>query len=366
MSQSVVSEEGNVSNALLNVISQLSVYTNKYFLGFVIIIGISGNILSIIVFRRCKRRDLVTVTYLTPLAYADLITLLYGAYTWIVTGILEKSGGYFFTESCFSLHAQIWCKCIGYVYRTSSSISSYILVLFSCERCIGVWLPLKVHSIITKHRRVVLITVMYLVQFIVYSPILVYYSLYYVSSSDMCNCFFQFPYRSAVIQYSIIELLDNFLPHALPCLLILTLSILIVIKLQKAERKAAAIRGKVRTDRSNLVSLLMICLLYIVCTAPHVAVWGYFDYFDQYIGDFLWHTQQEVTVLYMFGRFTLSVAMLNYSFNFLIYSFTLKIYKDELRLIARACCVCFRPKPASSISLQGRQKGGVDESNVLK
>jgi hypothetical protein len=68
-------------------------------MGVVIIIGISGNILSIIVFRRCKRRDLVIVTYLTMLAYADLITLMYGAYYWIVTGILEESVGYFYTES---------------------------------------------------------------------------------------------------------------------------------------------------------------------------------------------------------------------------------------------------------------------------
>jgi hypothetical protein len=108
----------------------------------------------------------------------------------------------------------------------------------------------------------------------------------------------------------------------------------------------------------------MVSLLYIVSTAPHVSVWGYFDYFDQYIGDFLWHTQQEVTAIYMFGRFAISVAMLNYSFNFLIYSFTLKIYKDELRSMTRACYVCFRSKPASSVSFEGCQKGVVGESNV--
>jgi hypothetical protein len=314
-------------------------------MGVVIIIGIFGNILSIIIFRRCKRRDLVTVTYLSPLAYADLITLMYGAYSWIVTGILEESAGYYFTESCFSQHAQILCKCIAYVYRTSSSISSYTLVLFSCERCIGVWLPLKVHIIVTRRRRIVLLILMHVVQLVINSPVLAYYSLYYVSgSNDICDCYFQFPDQSRTLEYYVTQLLNNVLPYGLPCLLILTFSILIVIKLLKAERETAAIRGKVRTDRSNLLSLLMVSLLFIVRTAPHVFVWCYFDYFDQYICDFLWHTQQEANALYMLGLFTISVLMLNYTFNFLIYSFTLKIYKDELRLVARACCVCFRSK----------------------
>jgi predicted membrane-bound dolichyl-phosphate-mannose-protein mannosyltransferase len=117
----------------------------------------------------------------------------------------------------------------------------------------------------------------------------------------------------------------------------LTLSVLIIVKLRQIERETAVITGKVRRDKSNLVSLLMVSLLYIVSTAPHVAVWGYFDYFDQYIGDFLWHTQQEVTSIYMVGLFTTSISMANYSFNFLIYSCTLKIDRDELRLMVGAC-----------------------------
>jgi hypothetical protein len=55
----------------------------------------------------------------------------------------------------------------------------------------------------------------------------------------------------------------------------------------------------------------MVSLLYIVSTAPHVFVWSYFDYFDQYIGDFIC-TQQEAKALYMLGLFTISVLMLRF------------------------------------------------------
>jgi hypothetical protein len=82
-----IGSDGNQS-FLFYALSKITTFTNKYFMGFVIINGILGNILSIIVFARCKKRDVVTVTYLTPLAYADLIILLYGAYSWILMGVL--------------------------------------------------------------------------------------------------------------------------------------------------------------------------------------------------------------------------------------------------------------------------------------
>jgi hypothetical protein len=332
---STLTEEGKISS-LLNIISKLTTYTNKYVMGFVIILGILGNILSIVVFGRCKRRDLVTVTYLTPLAYADLVTLIYGAYTWIVTGVLEQSIGYFFIEPRVSLVPQILCKSIRYVYRTSSCVSSYILVLFSCERCLGVWLPLNVHLIMSSRRRLAAIAITSVLQLILNSPVIVYYSTYYVGGTNNVGCYFYLPNHSKVARYSLIQVLDSVLPHALPCCLILATSFTIVVGLRRAERETAAVTGR-KYDRANLISLLLVCLLYIVSTAPYVSVWGYFDYFDHYVGEFLGHTSEEITMLYMVGLFTTSISMMNYSFNFLIYSFTLKIYKDELRTMAKIC-----------------------------
>jgi hypothetical protein len=310
----------------------LTTYFNKYVMGFIIVLGISGNILSIVVFGRCKSRDLVTVTYLTPLAYADLTTLFYGAYSWIVVGVLEEPEGYFFIEPRMSLAPQLLCKCIRFVYRTSSCISSYILVLFSCERCIGVWFPLRV-LLITNKRRLAAISITIIVQFFVNIPVLISYSVYYVSGTTSVACYFVLPDFSKVGKFFFIQLLDSFIPHAFPCCLILTFSILIITGVRQADRKTAAFTGRKPIDKANLVSLLLVSLLYIVSTLPYVTIWGYFDYFDHYLGDFLWHTEQEATALYMLGLFSTSVSMMNYSFNFLIYSFTLKIYKDELKRI---------------------------------
>ena len=67
--------------ALLQIISLVTEFTNKYIMGFVIILGIGGNILSIVIFWRCRRKDHVTATYLAPLAGADLATLVYGTYS---------------------------------------------------------------------------------------------------------------------------------------------------------------------------------------------------------------------------------------------------------------------------------------------
>jgi hypothetical protein len=116
----------------------------------------------------------------------------------------------------------------------------------------------------------------------------------------------------------------------LPCLLILTFSILIIIGLRRAKKETVAITGKVSNDRSSLVSLLLISLLYIVSTIPYVSVWGYFNHVGVTS-----YAKQQLEILFMIGLFTTSISMMNYSFNFLIYSFTLKIYKEELKSMFR-------------------------------
>jgi hypothetical protein len=139
-------------------------------------------------------------------------------------------------------------------------------------------------------------------------------------------------------------MIDKLLPHALPCLIILTLSILIIIGLRRAKKETVAITGKVSSNRSSLVSLLLISLLYIVSTVPYVSVFGYINQIV-YSGGVTSYTKQQMTILYMAGMFTAAISMMNYSFNFLIYSFTLKIYRDELKsLFLIVCSLSKRPK----------------------
>jgi Flp pilus assembly protein protease CpaA len=130
-------------------------------------------------------------------------------------------------------------------------------------------------------------------------------------------------------------MMDKVLPHALPCLLILTLSIVIMVGLRRAKMETAAITGEVR-DRRSLVSLLLISLLYIVSTVPYVSVWGFFNHVIY--RDVTSYTPQRIEIVFTAGMFTTSISMMNYSFNFLIYSFTLKIYKEELKSIFLLMC----------------------------
>jgi hypothetical protein len=320
----------------LEIIGKLTGFTSKYILGVVITLGIFGNILSIVVFLRCKRKDLVTVTYLTPLAMADLGTLLYGAYTWLVSGVLGRSSGYFFFDDPFSLGPQIFCKAIGYIYRTSSCISSYLIVMFSFERCVCVWLPMQVHSLYSERRRKMLILIMVIIMSIVNVLIIAYYSVYKWGGTGVANCFYYVPHFSAIWIFLLVEIMDHAIPHILPCAFIFTLSVLIILGLWRAKRETKAVTKNVRND-SSLVSLLLICLLYIISVAPHSAVWGYCNYFNYIVGEWPGWTPQEITAFLMMGYFATSFSMLNYSFNFLIYACTLKIYKQELRVMIRQC-----------------------------
>jgi hypothetical protein len=307
-------------------------FTNKYIIGVVIILGIGGNILSIIVFWRCRRKDQVTVTYLAPLAVADLATLIYGAFSWVVTGILGNTNGYFFfSGSAFSFGPQVVCKVFRYQHRVSSCISSYLIVMFSLERCLGVWFPMKIHILMTRRRRRTFIGLMVVAMLLSNTPILVYFRVHYWGGTTNTGCFFDVPELTKIETYFLIEFNDIIVPHLLPCLLILVLNILIIAGVWSARKEVS---GKsVMTKHDNtLNNLLFISLLYLITTLPFVIVWGICDYFNYIADGFIAFTPDEVQVMLMLGFFTTSFAMLNYCFNFLIYASSLKIFRDELSL----------------------------------
>jgi hypothetical protein len=308
-------------------------FTNKYLLGAVIILGIGGNILSIFIFWRCRSKDQVTVTYLAPLAVADLATLFYGAFSWVVSGILGKTNGYFFFIEVLSFGPQVVCKVFRYQHRVCSCISSYLIVMFSLERCLGVWFPIKIHILMTRRRRRFMIGLMVVTMLVLSIPILVYYRVHYWSGTIDIACFFDVPELTNVQKYWMIEIIDKILPHKLPCVLILLLNILIIVGVWSARQNVS---GKIimnKADSNGLISLLFISLLYLITTLPYVIVWGICDYFSYIVDGFIGFSSEEVQVILMLGFFTTSFSMLNYCFNFLIYASSLKIFKDELKYL---------------------------------
>jgi hypothetical protein len=323
---------------LLLTIQLVTKFIHRYILGAVIIFGIGGNILSVVIFWRCRRKDQITVTYLAPLAVADLGSLIWGAYSWVVSGIFGMTLGNFFIEPPLSIGAQLVCKIFKYQYQVCTCISAYLIVMFSLERCLGVWLPMKIHIIATKGRRKCLIVLMMMAMLLLNIPILVYHGVHYWAGTDNLSCFYDVPDLTNTERYLLIQYSENILPFMLPCLLILVLNILIITGVWAARKEAALKAHFSKNDTNSLISLLFISLLYLITTLPFVTAWGICDYFN-YIaggGGFVGWSSEEVQLLLMLALFTSSFSMINFCINFLIYASSLKIFRDELK---RMCTV---------------------------
>jgi hypothetical protein len=166
--------------------------------------------------------------------------------------------------------------------------------------------------------------------------VIVYYKIFRWGGRDLA-CFYYEQTFSGIGIFVLIEVMEHVIPHILPCALIFILSVLIIIGLLRARIETKSLTKSVRNDHSNLVSLLLVCLLYIISTVPYLTIWSYSNYFNYIVGEWPGRSEDEVKVFLMIGYFATSFAMMNYSFNFLIYACTLKIYKETLRAMIRQC-----------------------------
>jgi hypothetical protein len=324
-------EDNDVENIFHEITRALSEFINRDLLGVVVIFGIFGNFLSIIVFSRLWGKDRRTTTYLLPLAVADLGALFYGLWSWIRTGLDGHSDGYYYmiSENQFSVEAMAACKLIRYFNRSLTCISSYIIVAYTLERCIGVWFPLKVRVLVTTTRRHFIITIIMVSMFILNIPVLIYYDVFTWSKFDGPVCFFHDSNMADFEMFFLVEILDVLLPYSLPWLVISVGSVLIIIRVWQSR---GVIRGKNRAEAQGLFSLLLIALLYLVTTLPYSVIWGLSSNFVYLrVEYFFLVTEMDYEDFLNLGLSATSISFVNHSSNFVIYACTLKIFKFELR-----------------------------------
>ncbi|XP_022908004.1 thyrotropin-releasing hormone receptor-like [Onthophagus taurus] len=104
------------------------VLLRDYYIPFLIIIGVIGNLLSCVVFLSTSLKLRSSSYYLAALAIADLVYL-------ISLFVVVFLNSFFNTDG--------WCELFVYVSQVSSSLSTWLIVAFTVERFIAVQYPLK-------------------------------------------------------------------------------------------------------------------------------------------------------------------------------------------------------------------------------
>ena len=118
-----------------------------YFTPILAIVGIIGCILVILIFIVETKLSRFSV-YSVSLAFIHLISLIVNSFMDDFLGRgLSHALGHYLTAFKWDIHSDISCKFMEYVPNTMFFISSFITVLFSIDRLITIYEPLKFHSV---------------------------------------------------------------------------------------------------------------------------------------------------------------------------------------------------------------------------
>jgi len=299
-----------------------------YVLPAVVLIGIVGNIVSIILLLRKAFRQTTTGVYLPLTAVADIMFLLTGALE-----ILEVTHVFDVREY------NVWtCRMYKVLHYTAGDVSIWLLVAFTFDRFIAVCFPLRKQRVCRWRRAVVASTVIVLLslaknfhEFWTRGP------EYTTSGQFRRICGSQRQYR--IFLNYVRPWIVLLLVMAIPFVLILVFNCLIVRGLLRAQRvrdraisipscsTASEATGKKAAASSNLRQTSFMCLgisfAFLVCVAPSIVL---------LIGKPYWkhHTNEPYKHAKAVSNF---LVFVNHCVNFFLYCVTGQRFRDELRAI---------------------------------
>ena len=136
----------NTSKAMMSTNSTTSVfrsvihYLDIYMVPIICFVGLTGNLLSFVVFVCTYMRRSSSSVYLAALAITDTLFLIC-----LLVSRGSQSGNSIYTRNG-------WCQTFLYVTYLSSFLSVWYVVSFTCERYISVNYPLRRQQLCTKRR----------------------------------------------------------------------------------------------------------------------------------------------------------------------------------------------------------------------
>ncbi|XP_052777576.1 neuromedin-U receptor 2-like [Mya arenaria] len=302
----------------------------------VVIIGLCGNILTVIILLRQRRKTSSTALFLFTLAISDTITLLSSPIrNWLLRGIEEKD---------VRNMSELGCKFSNFFTYASVQFSSWILVGVTCERLISVVWPHRVRLGCTPRAAIVTI-------FALLIPILGLNAHMFYGHGNSSLVPRDGPCEPLYIGYS--KFWDKYWPwidfavaYAVPFLFLAVSNTVIIYKMHKTHRQRRRISsvGKHGVDNSardkKLVTIVLVILTvsFFICLTPVQIFFIYQPYwrervFEEYFCQD-WKRFAEET-----GKFQLVFAIVNLlsyinaGFNFFLYVISGSKFRHEVKAL---------------------------------
>jgi hypothetical protein len=291
-------------------------------------IGVFGNLLSLVVFFRVRKRRDAAVQYLGCLAVTDTFSVLFiGFIIWVNIGLGYITGGKVrFDLTTYSL---AWCKILGYAVYSAINMSGFLIATYSLERAIVVCFPLKRKIITNSHRRnVILVVIGVGLTTSLYRPIT--FGVLDFGGRRKCT------FNVAVTTELFLRQVDRLLYFYGPVAVIIVANIAILVGVSQSN-KALKLTGKKRDSLQTrlIVNTMLVSLSYIALLTPAVSVGAYLTTLRNS------NSTSNIQLFIFLSNLCSLFSFSNYSFNFVIYSCTLPFYRAEVKNM-----FCFERKPS--------------------
>ncbi len=245
---------------------RLGVNILTYACPILLIFGTLGNIMSFVVFNTISMSGSVSSIFFRALAIVDIL--------YLHSSLPRLWANAVFQYDIRNVHVA-FCKLNTFFLYWSGHVSAWILSSVAVERVIGVSMPHRYKSLVTKKRaKIILVTIILALSVIdayylvvkVFNVIPNYYDV-----KTHVICIVAFEYSSSANVWSYIDVaVYSICPFTIICLS----NICIIFFLIKAriKRKHSMTTTQAIDKTSNVsVILLTISVVYLVCTAPIVA-----------------------------------------------------------------------------------------------
>ncbi|XP_060555197.1 C-C chemokine receptor type 1-like [Ruditapes philippinarum] len=291
----------------------------SYITPIIFVIGVVGNILSLLVFRSKKMRKLSASLYLAALSMSDISSLtFYVLVEWLRRGLKHISPE---TDVSF-LNRHGLCQLLLYMAYISRLMSSWIIVVFTIERFMGVCYPLK--SLKRGAGKILLTMFACSCLLVLYKPILS--GEYTQMNRTVCTANAEYKFLSFALD-GVFAITITLIPFTI----ITVLNILIVRKLFIRNKESRSIFSDNSTIRLEFTLILLaISFFFVAFNLPYSVVWARNFLHSAEISPS--RTRKAADVEYWSGvlMITRTIFYMNYCINFFLYSITGKYFRTAL------------------------------------
>ena len=277
----------------------------------IVLLGLTGNLLSVCVMLRKRFRSTSTSVYLIALAVVDSIYLIdnFMFVNWvrIFFGIDIRL---FSVLACqFYVYGLYVCKCLG----------AWLVVAVTFERLVAVKWPHRARDLCTRRRAYYAICGIILTTCTLYIYIPVVHTIWYEGPIGP-DCSFTLPENLVL---TALHFLDMFMYSLIPSILLLGTNIALIrsIATQTKTFTKANSRGKrlVKSDTRRLTAMLLaVSLTYLVLTFPVTAIHVYKVFV---------HTPKNWVEIYTTAY---SISLVNNAINFVLYCVSGPAFRQEV------------------------------------